>query len=71
MAGRVGYKINILGNNLTATTSVTFNGNPATFAVVSDTYVRATVPMGATTGTVEVTTPSGVLDSNVAFQVLP
>ncbi len=67
--GRVGYKIQTLGNNLTGTTSVTFNGIPATFNVVSDTYIRATVPTGATTGTIEVTTPSGTLSSNVAFQV--
>lgn len=68
--GRVGYKIYILGNNLTGTTAVTFNGSPATFTVISDTDLRATVPTGATTGTIEVTTPSGTLKSNMAFQVL-
>jgi uncharacterized repeat protein (TIGR03803 family) len=68
--GKVGYKIYILGNNLSGTTSVTFNGTPATFTAVSDTALRATVPTGATTGTIEVTTPSGALNSNVAFQVL-
>jgi uncharacterized repeat protein (TIGR03803 family) len=67
-AGSVAY---ILGNNLTGTTSVTFNGAPATFSVVSSTYIKATVPSGATTGTIEVTTPSGTLSSNVAFQVSP
>jgi uncharacterized repeat protein (TIGR03803 family) len=67
-AGSVAY---ILGNNLTGTTSVTFNGAPATFSVVSSTYIKATVPSGATTGTIEVTTPSGTLSSNVAFQVRP
>jgi uncharacterized repeat protein (TIGR03803 family) len=69
--GKLGYKIIILGNNLTGTTSVTFNGTPAAFSVVSDTYLKATVPTGATTGTIQVTTPSGTLNSNVLFQVLP
>jgi uncharacterized repeat protein (TIGR03803 family) len=68
---KVGHIIGILGNGLTGTTSVTFNGVAATFTVVSDTYIQATVPTGATTGTIEVTTPSGTLNSNVAFQVLP
>jgi hypothetical protein len=37
--------------------------------VVSATEITATVPTGAKTGTVEVTTPSGTLKSNVAFVV--
>jgi uncharacterized repeat protein (TIGR03803 family) len=69
--GKVGYKIGILGNDLTGTTSVTFNGTPTTFTVVSDTYLKATVPTGATTGTIEVTTTGGTLKSNLVFQVLP
>jgi uncharacterized protein (TIGR03437 family) len=69
--GKVGRVVNILGNGLTGTTSVTFNGVAATFTVVSDTYIKATVPSGATTGTIEVTTPTGTLSSNVAFRVLP
>jgi uncharacterized protein (TIGR03437 family) len=53
-------------------TSVTFNGVPATkFTAVSATFIKAEVPTGATTGTIVVTTPSGTLSSNVAFQVLP
>jgi hypothetical protein len=53
------------------TTSVSFNGTPATFTVESDTYLTATVPVGATTGSVTVTTPSGTLTSNVPFHVIP
>jgi len=68
--GPVGTSVIILGNNLTSTTAVTFNGTPATFTVVSSTEVTATVPAGATTGTLEVTTGTGTLDSNVAFRVL-
>ena len=66
-----GKRVAILGNNLTGTTSVTFNGTPATFKVGSGTYLLATVPAGATTGPIEVTTPNGTLSSNVAFQVTP
>jgi uncharacterized repeat protein (TIGR03803 family) len=67
--GKIGYKINILGNNLTGATSVTFNGTAATFTVVSNTRIEATVPGGATSGTIQVTTPVGTLSSSVAFQV--
>jgi hypothetical protein len=47
------------------------NRAPATFTVVSDTFIKATVPAGAATGYVTVTTPTGVLTSNVPFQVIP
>jgi uncharacterized repeat protein (TIGR03803 family) len=69
--GKVGITVYILGNDLTGTTSVTFNGAAATFTVLSGTALRATVPSGATTGTIEVTAPSGTLNTTVAFQVLP
>ncbi len=69
--GRVGRVVGILGNNLTGTTAVTFNGIPATFKVISSTFIKAQVPTGATTGVIEVTTPSGTLNSNVPFHVLP
>ena len=68
---KVGQRVAILGNNLTGTTSVTFNGTPATFTVVSSTEIATTVPSGATTGTVRVVTPSGTLSSNVPFRVRP
>lgn len=67
----VGKRVAILGNGLSGTTSVTFNGTAATFKVGSGTYLLATVPAGATTGPIEVTTPNGTLSSNVAFQVTP
>ncbi|MGB7584278.1 MAG: IPT/TIG domain-containing protein, partial [Terriglobales bacterium] len=60
----------ILGQGFTGTSSVMLNGTPASFTVVSDTFIRATVPAGATTGYVTVTTPSGVLTSNVPFRVI-
>ena len=70
-AGHIGDSIIILGNNLTGSTSVTFNGTAATFSVVSDTEITATVPTGATTGSIKVVTPTATLTSNLAFRVLP
>src|SRR5580704_17323048 len=71
IAGKVGTKVIILGNKLKGATSVTFNGKAAVFKVVSSTEITATVPRGATTGPVKVTTTSGALTSNVNFQVMP
>ena len=68
---RVGAGVKILGSNLSGATSVTFSGTAATFTVHSASYIKTTVPAGATTGPVEVATPSGTLTSNVNFEVLP
>ncbi|HEV2424518.1 MAG TPA: choice-of-anchor tandem repeat GloVer-containing protein [Terriglobia bacterium] len=70
-SGKVGTKVQILGQNLTGTTAVTFNGTSASFKVVSDTFLIATVPAGATSGTVEVTKPHATVSSNVPFTVIP
>jgi uncharacterized repeat protein (TIGR03803 family) len=71
ISGKVGTKVLILGNKLRGTTAVTFNGATAVFKVVSGTEITATVPSGAITGKVQVTTPSGTLTSNVNFLVTP
>ncbi len=68
--GKVGNSVLILGNGLTGSTSVTFNGVDADFTVESDTYIKATVPAGATTGAVSVVTPTGRLNSNPQFVVV-
>ena len=70
-AAKVGGTAEILGQGFTGTTGVSFNGTAASFTVVSDTYITATVPTGATTGSVTVTTPGGTLTSNMPFRVLP
>jgi uncharacterized protein (TIGR03437 family) len=70
-AGKVGAAVKILGTNLTGATSVSFNGTAAVFTVVSRSEITTTVPVGATTGEVQVVTPSGTLSSNVSFRVLP
>jgi uncharacterized repeat protein (TIGR03803 family) len=70
-SGKIGGTVRILGNGLTGATSVTFNGVAATFKVVSASEISTSVPSGASTGKVEVTTPSGTLTSNVPFVVRP
>ena len=70
-SGKVGTAVKILGTNLTGATSVSFAGTAATFKVVSSSEITTTVPAGATTGKVEVKTPSRTLSSNVAFRVTP
>jgi uncharacterized repeat protein (TIGR03803 family) len=69
--GKVANTAVVLGQGLRGTTSVSFNGTAAKFVVGADTYLTATVPAGATTGSVTVTTPSGTLTSNVPFRITP
>lgn len=70
-SGAVGSTVTILGTNLTGATAVSFNGTAATYTVVSATEITATVPVGAASGPISVTTPTGTLSSNMAFQVTP
>ena len=70
-SGRVGDAVKILGTSLTGATGVTFNGVAATLTVVRPSEITAAVPAGATTGSVEVTTPGGTLLSNLPFLVRP
>jgi len=67
-SGKVGAAVKILGNNLTHTSSVTFNGTAAVFTA-SASEITTTVPTGATTGIVQVVTPRGTLSSKVPFRV--
>jgi uncharacterized repeat protein (TIGR03803 family) len=69
VAGKAGHSVIILGYGLSGTTGVAFNGVAAEFTVESDTYIKATVPKGATTGVVSVDTPAGTLKSNPQFVV--
>jgi uncharacterized repeat protein (TIGR03803 family) len=70
-SGKVGQTVQILGQGFTGTTQVLFNGTPASFTFQSDTYLTATVPVGAQWGVVTVTTPNDILKSNKAFRVTP
>ena len=69
--GNIGAAVRILGTVLTGASSVTFNGTPAAFSVEASSVIKATVPAGATTGTVLVVTRSGTLSSNMPFRVAP
>jgi uncharacterized repeat protein (TIGR03803 family) len=70
-AGKVGKSVGVLGQGFKTTKSVLFNGHPATYKVISDTYLTAVVPSGATTGFVNVTTSTGSMKSNRKFVVQP
>lgn len=68
-SGKVGKKVEILGQGFKGTRSVSFNGTSASYEVVSNTYLTATVPAGATTGPVKIATAGGTLTSKVNFHV--
>jgi|GEM_PF-6630013 len=68
-SGPVGTIVTITGSNFTGTT-VKFNGVNAIFTVDSPTQITATVPSGATTGPISVTTPGGTAVSATNFTVL-
>ena len=68
--GKVGSSMGIFGVGLTGASAVSFNGVAANFSVESDTYMTATIPVGATKGYVTVTTPSGTLKSAVKLTVV-
>jgi uncharacterized repeat protein (TIGR03803 family) len=69
--GKVGAAVKILGTNLTGAASVSFNGTAAVFTVVSPSLITTTLPAGASSGKVQVVTPSGTLSSNASFLVVP
>jgi hypothetical protein len=56
----VGLPVVITGSSFTGTASVAFGGVKTTvFTVNSSTQITATVPSGALTGKIQVTTPGG------------
>jgi uncharacterized repeat protein (TIGR03803 family) len=69
-SAQVGTQIQILGNNLSQTSAVVFNGTPATsFQIVSPTEITATVPLGASSGKVEVAASGNSLYTPNNFDV--
>ena len=69
-SGPVGATVVITGNSLTGATKVTFGGVKALiFSVDSYTQITATVPTGAKTGKIQVTTPGGTASSPATFTV--
>ena len=69
-SGLVGTQVVISGTSLKQTTTVTFGGVKATtFSIDSDSQVTATVPTGAKTGKIKITTKGGSATSKANFTV--
>ncbi len=69
-SGSVGQKVMLWGNYLLGASAVSFNGTPAaSIGVTSVNSVYATVPTGATTGPVTVTTANGSFTTTSSFTV--
>jgi hypothetical protein len=68
-SGPVGTSVSITGTNFTGVTGVTFNGVAASFTPNTSTNLSATVPGGATTGPIAVTTGNGTGTSSTSFTV--
>jgi uncharacterized repeat protein (TIGR03803 family) len=68
-SGPVGTVVTFNGTGLTQTTKVTIDKISASFTVVSDSEITATVPTGAATGKIVVTTKGGSVTSSTNFTV--
>src|SRR5439155_869603 len=70
--GPVGTLVTLKGTAFTGATSVKFGSIEASFTVVSDSSVTATVPpLAPPLATISVTTPLGTFASPTAFKVTP
>ena len=67
--GPMSSTFTVTGTSLAGTTSVRLGGQPAAFVVNSATSLTVTVPAGASTHRVQVTTPGGSVLSAAAFGV--
>jgi PKD repeat protein len=67
--GGFGTVVDIRGANFTGAIEVVFNTRPAAFTVDSDSEIHASVPDGAKTGQISVTTVSGTGRSSSLFVV--
>jgi plastocyanin len=68
-SGSVGTSVTITGKHLAHATAVKFNGTPATISSDSKTQIVTSVPSGATTGPISVTTAAGTATSATSFTV--
>src|SRR2546425_415311 len=68
-SGPAGTSVTIGGTSFTGATAGRVNGGSASFTVISGTAIPATVPAGATTGPLSVTTPGGTATSPNNFTV--
>ena len=70
--GAPGQLVTLSGAGFTGTSSLKFKAlEAASFSVVSDSVIATTVPAGARTGTIAVTTPRGATGSDSLFIVRP
>ncbi|MBI4657683.1 MAG: IPT/TIG domain-containing protein [Verrucomicrobia bacterium] len=70
-AGAPGMTVILHGLNFAGATSVKFSGLGANFAVTAPTQITCTIPPGALSGPVSVTTPAGTAVSPSPFIVAP
>ena len=71
-SGKEGAKVGMLGQGFSSSSVVKFGGTKATTIVLSGTtFITATVPAAALTGSVTVTTGTTTLTSTKTFDVLP
>jgi uncharacterized repeat protein (TIGR03803 family) len=71
-AATEGTQVQILGQNFSSSSEVKFGGTAATTVTVTGTtFIETTVPTGALTGPITVTTSSGTLSTLVTFDVTP
>jgi Phosphoesterase family/IPT/TIG domain len=71
-SGSVGASVTITGSGFTGATKVVFHTtNQPTFTVSSDSRITTTVPTGATSGPISVTTPANTATSSTSFMVTP
>lgn len=68
-AGAPDSSVIVSGTGFVGATNVSFNGVAAIFAVNSDDQIVATVPLGATSGKIAVTSPAGTATSATSFTV--
>jgi uncharacterized repeat protein (TIGR03803 family) len=68
-SGSVGSTVLINGHNFIGTTAVSFNGVSASLQVLNTQFVSSTVPAGATTGAVTITTAGGTAISSQTFTI--
>src|SRR6185295_9132000 len=68
-SGSTGTAVVLTGAGFSSASAVSFNGTNASFTVNSSTQITATVPTGATSGTISVIAPGGLATSGSSFTV--
>ena len=68
-SGGVGTSVTINGSNFTGASAVRFNGQSASFSVISASQITASVPNCSSTGAISVVTAGGTATSSGTFTV--